>query len=114
VDSVRTELLGKRVFVFLRNGEIRNLAAGLTALDAACEIGLLFQTVGVEVNGEPVPLDQVLKNADVVNVVTSDDAVVQRDWLGMAKARSTKAKLRAHFYKIDTAAGEGGGGITID
>lgn len=56
VDSVRRELLGKRVFVFLRNGKILNLSRGATAVDAAfqihTEVGL--QMHGVEINGKPV------------------------------------------------------------
>lgn len=56
VDSVRSELLGKRVFVFLRNGKILNLARGATAVDAAfqihTEVGLNMH--GVEINGRPV------------------------------------------------------------
>ena len=58
VDSVRRELLGKRVFVFLRNGKILNLARGATAIDAAfqihTEVGLTMQ--GVEINGKPVSM----------------------------------------------------------
>jgi GTP pyrophosphokinase len=58
VDSVRRELLGKRVFVFLRNGKILNLARGATAIDAAfqihTEVGLSMQ--GVEINGKPVSI----------------------------------------------------------
>lgn len=56
VDSVRSELLGKRVFVFLRNGKILNLARGATTIDAAfqihTEVGLTMH--GVEINGKPV------------------------------------------------------------
>ena len=56
VDSVRSELLGKRVFVFLRNGKILNLARGATAIDAAfqihTEVGLSMH--GVEINGKRV------------------------------------------------------------
>ncbi len=56
VDCVRRELLGKRVFVFLRNGKILNLARGATAVDAAfqihTEVGLSMH--GVEINGKPV------------------------------------------------------------
>jgi GTP pyrophosphokinase len=62
VDSVRSELLGKRVFVFLRNGKILNLARGATAIDAAfqihTEVGLNMH--GVEINGMPVGLLCVL------------------------------------------------------
>jgi len=56
VDCVRRELLGRRVFVFLRNGKILNLARGATAVDAAfqihTEVGLSMH--GVEINGKPV------------------------------------------------------------
>ena len=56
VDSVRRELLGKRVFVFLRNGKILNLTKGSTVIDAAfqihTEVGLTMH--GVEINGKPV------------------------------------------------------------
>ena len=56
VDCVRRELLGKRVFVFLRNGKILNLAKGSTVIDAAfqihTEVGLTMH--GVEINGKPV------------------------------------------------------------
>ena len=56
VDSVRRELLGKRVFVFLRNGKILNLARGATAVDAAFQIhtNVGLQMHGVEINGKPV------------------------------------------------------------
>ena len=58
VDCVRRELLGRRVFVFLRNGKILNLARGATAVDAAfqihTEVGLRMH--GVEINGKPVRL----------------------------------------------------------
>ena len=70
VDSVRRELLGKRVFVFLRNGKILNLARGATVIDAAfqihTEIGLNMH--GVEINGKPVPFSYELQNGDVVYI----------------------------------------------
>jgi (p)ppGpp synthase/HD superfamily hydrolase len=56
VDCVRRELLGKRVFVFLRNGKILNISKGSTAIDAAfqihSEVGLTM--TGAEINGKPV------------------------------------------------------------
>ena len=40
VDSVRRELLGKRVFVFLRNGKILNLSRGATVVGACVVLSL--------------------------------------------------------------------------
>lgn len=98
VDSVRRELLGKRVFVFLRNGKILNLARGATAIDAAfqihTEIGLTMH--GVEVNGKPVPFSYELCNGDVVSILTGKGKPAT-DWMRYAKSRSTRSKLRAYF-----------------
>jgi GTP pyrophosphokinase len=98
VDSVRSELLGKRVFVFLRNGKILNLARGSTALDAAfqihTEVGLNMH--GVEINGRPVPLSYELQNGDVVSILTGEGKP-STDWMRYAKSRSSRAKLRSYF-----------------
>lgn len=98
VDSVRRELLGKRVFVFLRNGKILNLARGATVIDAAfqihTEIGLSMH--GVEINGKPVPFSYELQNGDVVNILTGDGKPAT-DWMRFAKSPSTRSKLRSYF-----------------
>jgi (p)ppGpp synthase/HD superfamily hydrolase len=98
VDSVRRELLGKRVFVFLRNGKILNLARGATAIDAAfqihTEVGLTMH--GVEINGKPVPFSYELRNGDVVSILTGKGKPAT-DWMRYAKSRSTRSKLRAYF-----------------
>ena len=116
VECVRRELLGKRVFVFLRNGKILNLAKGATVIDAAfqihTEVGLSMY--GATINGRRVPVSYELKNGDVVNILTSsstpeisstkgstDDSVPQArpafDWMRFAKVRSTRSKLRSYF-----------------
>lgn len=98
VESVRNELLGKRVFVFLRNGKILNLARGATAIDAAfqihTEVGLNMH--GVEINGKPVPISYELQNGDVVSILTGEGSPAT-DWMGYANSRSTRSKLRSYF-----------------
>lgn len=98
VDSVRNELLGKRVFVFLRNGKILNLARGATAIDAAfqihSEVGLNMHAV--EINGKPVPISYELQNGDVVSILTGEGKP-SIDWMRYAKSRSTRSKLRSYF-----------------
>jgi GTP pyrophosphokinase len=98
VDAVRRELLGKRVFVFLRNGKILNLARGATAIDAAfqihTEVGLNMH--GVQINGKPVPFSYELQNGDVVSIQTGEGRP-STDWMRFAKSRSTRSKLRSYF-----------------
>lgn len=98
MESVRRELLGKRVFVFLRNGKILNLSRGATTIDAAfqihTEVGLNMH--GVEINGKPVPFSYELQNGDVVNILTGEGRPAT-DWMRYAKSRSTRSKLRSYF-----------------
>jgi len=98
VDCVRRELLGKRVFVFLRNGKILNLAKGATVIDAAFQIrtdvGLTMH--GVEINGKPVPFSYELANGDVISVLTGKGQP-STEWMRCATIRSTRSKLRTYF-----------------
>eukprot|EP00614_Pseudopedinella_elastica_P014864 CAMPEP_0172583616 /NCGR_PEP_ID=MMETSP1068-20121228/3219_1 /TAXON_ID=35684 /ORGANISM="Pseudopedinella elastica, Strain CCMP716" /LENGTH=913 /DNA_ID=CAMNT_0013377481 /DNA_START=220 /DNA_END=2961 /DNA_ORIENTATION=+ len=99
VDAIRRELLGKRVFVFLRNGRILNLSRGATVIDAAfaihTEVGL--KMIGAQINGRNMPLSYELQNGDVVSITTCPEGRPSLDWMRFARSRSTRAKLRGYF-----------------
>ncbi|CAE7171172.1 spoT [Symbiodinium pilosum] len=101
VEEVLRDELGRRCFVFLRDGTILNLSRGCTALDAAfkihSEVGLHMQHAVI--NDKKVPPFYQLQNGDRVNIVTSDDAAPPREWLAYAFLRSTRNKLAAHFRR---------------
>lgn len=114
VESVRKELLGKRVFVFLRNGKILNLARGATVIDAAfsihTEVGL--HMYGAHINGRPAPLSYELRNGDVVSIHTGEGKPTT-DWMRFAKSRSTRAKLRSYFRAKQRESLQEAGGILL-
>eukprot|EP00931_Biecheleriopsis_adriatica_P114764 TRINITY_DN90677_c0_g1_i1.p1 TRINITY_DN90677_c0_g1~~TRINITY_DN90677_c0_g1_i1.p1 ORF type:complete len:691 (-),score=126.62 TRINITY_DN90677_c0_g1_i1:166-2190(-) len=101
VQEVLREELGKRCFVFLRDGKILNLSSGCSVLDAAfkihTEVGM--RMVYPEVNGVRVPPFYALQNGDRVNIVTSPESKPKQEWLAYAFLRSTRGKLAAHFRK---------------
>lgn len=101
VQEVLRDELGKRCFVFLRDGTILNLSRGCTALDAAFKI---HSEVGLHmlypvINDKKVAPFYELQNGDRVNIVTDEDAVPQREWLAYAFLRTTRNKLSAFFRK---------------
>jgi (p)ppGpp synthase/HD superfamily hydrolase len=104
VEAIRRELLGQRVFVFLRDGKILNLSRGAAVIDAAfqihTEVGLSM--TGATINGQPAPFDYELRNGDVVSIQTSsiDEASPKPEWLRYATSRSTRAKLRQYFKTV--------------
>ena len=99
VDAIRRELLGKRVFVFLRDGKILNLSRGATVIDAAfaihTEVGLKMSAA--QINGQNMPISYELQNGDVVSIITAEEGRPSLDWMRFARSRSTRAKLRGYF-----------------
>eukprot|EP00638_Chattonella_subsalsa_P019242 CAMPEP_0117871158 /NCGR_PEP_ID=MMETSP0950-20121206/10333_1 /TAXON_ID=44440 /ORGANISM="Chattonella subsalsa, Strain CCMP2191" /LENGTH=862 /DNA_ID=CAMNT_0005723711 /DNA_START=12 /DNA_END=2601 /DNA_ORIENTATION=+ len=99
IDTIRREILGKRVLVFDQDGKILNLVRGATVVDAAfhihSEIGL--QMAGATINGNKVDLSYELRNGDVVIINTEPHCRPTPEWLRYAKHRSTRNKLRQYF-----------------
>lgn len=105
VQDVLRDELGKRCFVFLRDGRILNLSRGCTALDAAfkihTEVGMRMQHAVV--NDVIVDPSYVLQNGDKINIVTLPYARPRKEWIDCVWLRSTRNKLQAYFRKQDMA-----------
>ena len=103
LDLIRRDIsISNEVYCFTPKGDVRNLTAGATALDFAyaihSEVG--NKCVGVKVNSKIVPLDKVLENGDVVEVlISSNSKGPSRDWLKIVKTSGAKAKIR-QFFKL--------------
>jgi GTP pyrophosphokinase len=103
LDSLRFEISGTEVFVFTPKGDVVALVTGATPVDFAyavhTEVG--HRTVGARVTGRLVPLDSVLENGDVIEIITSksEGAGPSQDWLGFVKSPRARNKIRSWFSK---------------
>jgi GTP pyrophosphokinase len=103
LDSLRFEINAREVYVFTPKGEVVALPAGSTPVDFAyavhTEVG--HHCIGGRVNGRLVPLESVLENGDVVEVLTSkaDGAGPSRDWLTFVKSPRARNKIKQWFSK---------------
>ena len=103
LDSLRFEMEGGEVYVFTPKGAVVALPSGATPVDFAyavhTEVG--HHTIGGRVNGRLVPLESVLENGDVVEILTSkaDGAGPSRDWLTFVKSARARNKIRQWFSK---------------
>jgi len=102
VDTVKVDIFQDEVFVFTPKGDVRSLPAGSTPVDFAyrvhTEVG--HRCIGSKVNGRMVPLDHVLENGDIVEVLTTKGPHgPSRDWLTFVKTSSAREKIRGWFKK---------------
>lgn len=96
LESVKGDLFPEEVYVFTPKGDVKELPRGSTPVDFAyaihTEIG--HRCIGAKVNGKIVPLKYHLKNGDVVEIETSQNAHPSKDWLKFVKTSRARAKIR--------------------
>ena len=96
VDQFKANLYTKEIFIFTPNGDLRKLPQGATVLDFAFDIhsNLGCQCVGAKVNNINASIKQILKNGDVVEIITSKNQKPKEDWLNVVVTSKAKGKIR--------------------
>ncbi len=96
VSEFRSSLLGEEIYIFTPKGDVKAVSTGATALDFAftihSEVGK--RCLGAKVNNKLVPLHHILKNGDIVEILTTQKDRVTRDWLEIVKSARAKSKIR--------------------
>jgi len=97
VEQFKLNLYSKEIFVFTPQGDLKSLPKGSTPLDFAfsihTEIGL--RTRGSRVNNKLVPLSHELKSGDQVEIITSENAQPNINWLDYATTARARAKIKS-------------------
>ncbi|MEP5255235.1 RelA/SpoT family protein [Winogradskyella rapida] len=103
VEQFKLNLYSKEIFVFSPKGDLKSLPKGATPLDFAfgihTEVGL--RTRGAKVNGKLVPLSHELQSGDRVEIMTSDNAKPNVNWLDYATTARARTKIKSAL-KEDT------------
>lgn len=95
------------VYIFTPQGNVIELPYGATALDFAYHIHTQIghRCRGAKINNHLMPLTQILRNGDQVEVLTHKEDKPSRDWLrpemGYLKTTSAKNKVTQWFRQND-------------
>lgn len=97
VEQFKLNLYAKEIFVFTPQGDLKSLPKGSTPLDFAfnihTEVGL--HTRGAKVNNKLVPLSHELKSGDQIEIITSESAKPNVNWLDYATTARARAKIKS-------------------
>ncbi len=121
VESLKSDVFQDQVYCFTPAGDIIELPNGATPVDFAYRIHTQIghQCVGATVNGQMVPLDYKLQNAQVVKIKTSKTVNgPRRDWLqansGYVHTASAREKIRQWFRRQERDENIAQGTETLD
>jgi GTP diphosphokinase / guanosine-3',5'-bis(diphosphate) 3'-diphosphatase len=101
IEEVKMDLFADEVFVFSPRGDVLDLPTGSCPIDFAYRIhtDIGHRCVGARINERIVPLNTVMKNGDIVEIITSKNGQPKMDWLNFAKTHGAKNRIRQWFKK---------------
>lgn len=94
--ALKTNLIPEEVTVFTPKGKRISFPLGASALDFAfkihTEVGL--HASGTKINGKTAPLKTILKAGDIVEILTSPEKQVRREWLNIAFTSTARHHIK--------------------
>ncbi|MEN9232503.1 MAG: bifunctional (p)ppGpp synthetase/guanosine-3',5'-bis(diphosphate) 3'-pyrophosphohydrolase [Gloeomargarita sp. DG02_3_bins_56] len=103
VDNVKDNFFDQEVYVFTPKGDVVDLTAGATPVDFAYRIHTEVgnHCWGARVNGRLVPLHTRLRNGDIVDILTRENARPSLDWLNFTVTHTARNRIRQWYKKLN-------------
>jgi GTP pyrophosphokinase len=100
LESIKDGLFDGDVYVFTPQGDVVSLGRNATPVDFAYRIHTEVgnHCAGARVNGRMVTLDTLLKNGDIVEIITQKNAHPSLDWLNFVVSTGARNRIR-QWYK---------------
>ncbi|MDR2837537.1 MAG: bifunctional (p)ppGpp synthetase/guanosine-3',5'-bis(diphosphate) 3'-pyrophosphohydrolase [Azonexus sp.] len=105
-ENVKIDLFPDEVYVFTPKGKIMAMPAGATVIDFAYAVhtDVGHHCSAVRINHEPASLRSVLRNGDLVEIITSPQATPRAAWLNYVKTGRARSKIRYFLRTVQNEA----------
>ena len=96
----KLQMFQDHVFCFTPKGEVIKLPRGATPIDFAYAVHTKIgdSLTSCEINGRGSPLQSILKNGDLVNIIGSKNVSPSLQWLSYAKTGKARASIRKYWH----------------
>ena len=104
-EYTKLQMFHENVFCFTPKGSVIKLPKDATPIDFAYAVHTQIgdTAIGSEINGKDSPLQSILRNGDVVKIITSKRVSPSLHWLSLSKTGKARAAIRRYWqYKENT------------
>jgi GTP pyrophosphokinase len=105
MSTLKTDLASEEVYSFTPNGKVIVLPREATPVDFAYAVHSQVgnSCVGAKANGRIVPLKYLIKNGDVIEILTQPNHMPSKDWLGFVKTSKARNKIKHEINTTERA-----------
>ena len=99
-EYTKLQMFQENVFCFTPKGSIIKLPKDATTIDFAYAVHTKIgdTAIGCQINGREGELQSVLKNGDIVEVITSKNVSPSLHWLPLTKTGKARASIRRYWH----------------
>ena len=99
-EYTKLQMFQENVFCFTPKGSLIKLPKDATPIDFAYAVHTKIgdTAIGCQVNGRESQLQSVLKNGDIVEIITSKKVSPSLHWLPLTKTGKARAAIRRHWH----------------
>ena len=99
-EYTKLQMFQENVFCFTPKGSVIKLPKDATSIDFAYAVHTKIgnTTIGCEINGNKSELQDVLRNGDRVNIITSKNQSPSLHWIPITKTGKARAAIRRYWH----------------
>ncbi len=97
LDEFKMNLFSSEIMVFTPKGKLVSLPKGASALDFAYDIHTEIgnRAIGAKINYRLNPISAILMSGDQVEIITSDIAKPEKEWLSFVRTAKAKEAIKS-------------------
>ena len=98
-EYTKLQMFSDNVFCFSPKGAVIKLPKDATPIDFAYAVHTQVgdTAIGCKINGKDSPMQSILRNGDLVEIITSTNISPSLHWLSIAKTGKARASIKRHW-----------------